>query len=167
MRHERWVTTTVSADYEVSTLGQVRRATPGKNTRPGAMRKWVYGNDGYPRVGIGKKQHLVHRLVALAFLGQPPVAGMDVAHSDGDRGNPSLDNIRWATRAENNADKVLHGTHPYGARMPLAKIDAETAQIIRTSPESQPELSARFGIHQSQVSRIKSGRAWKEVACAH
>ena len=48
-------------------------------------------------------------LVVLAFLGPPPFPGAHAAHFDGDKLNNRLSNLRWASPAENEADKRRHG----------------------------------------------------------
>ncbi len=69
------------------------------------------GSHGYPKINLGfRKTRLVHVIVAEAFFGPRPV-GHDVLHGDGNRTNPNLKNLRYGTRAENNADMVLHRTH--------------------------------------------------------
>jgi hypothetical protein len=51
----------------------------------------------------------VHRLVLKAFVGPCP-EGMEGCHWDGDACNNKLDNLRWATHAENVEDSIRHGT---------------------------------------------------------
>jgi hypothetical protein len=58
---------------------------------------------------------LVHRLMAIAFLGEPP-PGCEVCHNDGDGTNNVLSNIRWGTRSENILDSVQHGTNHWTTR---------------------------------------------------
>ena len=53
-----------------------------------------------------------HTLVAKAFLGPCPIAGMEVLHGNGDRADNRVENLRWGTRSENMQDAVRHGTHP-------------------------------------------------------
>lgn len=69
---------------------------------------------------------LIHRLVLEAFVGPCP-AGLECCHNDGDRGNATLRNLRWDTRAANTLDAVRQRTnlnarkttcpegHPYDA----------------------------------------------------
>lgn len=68
---------------------------------------------GYPVVTLTKDsvqtQYLVHRLVAQEFIGPCP-DGYEVAHNDGNRANPQVSNLRYATRRENIADQIGHGT---------------------------------------------------------
>jgi hypothetical protein len=107
--------------YEVSNLGQVRslaRVVPstahgGRRTIHPRTLKPRLDRDGYPIVTLTKnsvyKLVPVHRLVALAFHGPCP-DGYECAHMDGNRGNPCATNLTWATKAENEAHKYLHGT---------------------------------------------------------
>lgn len=58
--------------------------------------------DGYYIVGIKGRSRLIHRLVALAFLGEPPSeAHTIVDHIDSDPANNHHTNLRWATHKEN------------------------------------------------------------------
>jgi hypothetical protein len=107
--------------YEVSNLGSVRslaRVVPstargGKRTVHARILKVTADRDGYPLVTLTKHSRYklvpVHRLVALAFHGPCP-DGLECAHLDGNRANPRADNPTWATKAENEAHKYLHGT---------------------------------------------------------
>lgn len=61
------------------------------------------------RDGRGRTEK-VHRLIAIAFLGQPE-ARQEVRHLDGDPSNNRVDNLKWGTRSENIRDSVRHGTH--------------------------------------------------------
>lgn len=104
--------------YEVSDAGRVRswhkRGTRG-NARaeiPQALRPALWR--GYPRVCIvetehGKRTRLVHRLVAVAFLGPCP-EGQEVRHLDGNPANTALTNLAYGTSSENAQDSIRHGT---------------------------------------------------------
>lgn len=105
--------------YEVSDQGRVRtvprRARRGKGTIPvKAKTKSLYlDKSGYWRVSLSDENQvrtqLVHRLVALAFLG-PEEDGHEVRHIDGDPGNAELTNLRWGSHSDNELDKSAHGT---------------------------------------------------------
>ena len=107
--------------YEVSDHGRVRsvdRISKNKNGHlrrlSGQTRKTWKNKDGYPSVTLKvngvQSNHYVHRLVLLAFVGQPP-EGAEGCHNDGDRTNSHLENLRWDTRSENMYDMVRHGNH--------------------------------------------------------
>jgi len=72
---------------------------------------------GYRYVRLSKdgimRNHLVHRLVAQAFL--PFGDGQDqVNHIDFDRANNGTDNLEWCTRSENQKHSVKNGRGRYG-----------------------------------------------------
>ena len=63
---------------------------------------------------------LNHRLVMFAFVGPCP-PGQEVRHLDGDKLNPSLDNLVYGTRSENMRDMVRHGAHACFRLKPTCK----------------------------------------------
>jgi hypothetical protein len=128
MNEETWRPIARHAGYEVSDLGRVRsldriitKIQCGRTVyarqrgcvlRPGRTRV------GYLLVVLGRgAPAYVHHLVLEAFVGPRP-AGCQAAHGDGNKLNNTLENLRWASPKENNADKVRHGTYLFGARTP-------------------------------------------------
>lgn len=98
----------------------------------------------------------VHALVAEAFLGPCP-EGEEVCHGDGNGRNNRLTNLRYGTRAANEADKDGHGTHQRGQQNPSANLTNEQAEEIRrlrAGGVKLKELAVRFGVRESTVSRI-------------
>ena len=59
-------------------------------------------NDGIQKL---KK---IHRLIALHYISNPENKP-EVDHIDRDRQNNNIDNLRWATRSENNSNKEIWG----------------------------------------------------------
>lgn len=68
--------------------------------------KVTYGNDagGYKMVNLGTG-HCVHRLVAMAFLGEPPTPDHTVDHINRDKSDNRLVNLRWATNSEQSRNR--------------------------------------------------------------
>ncbi len=94
-------------EYYVNKDGEIL-STKGANDR---ILKYKHHKEGYPMVTLtqrlGKKKPLyicVHKLVALAFLGNPPTPyGVTkgctrVKHIDGDYSNPKASNLKWANK---------------------------------------------------------------------
>lgn len=98
--------------YEVSNLGNVRRWEAGKGTRAGWPLIPSIASTGYPVVTLcisGRRRvQYVHRLVARAFLGEPP-AGMLVNHIDGDKTHSALTNLEYVTRSQNAVHALTTG----------------------------------------------------------
>ncbi|WP_336974201.1 NUMOD4 motif-containing HNH endonuclease [Sphingobium aromaticiconvertens] len=125
---------------------------------------------GYFRwtVGLSRDGHcstrLVHQLVMEAFVG-PRSSGIEVAHGDGDPLNNRLDNLRYATPAENTADKVAHGTVAQGGRVAGAKLSEDQVRAIKSQKGRLRlrELAALYGVAESAISRIQNGVRWGHV----
>ena len=158
-------------EYEVSDYGHVRRAQPSPGTRIGRMLKpWKNKRSGYLQVGLwrnNRQQRMtVHRLVALAFLGNSPSPAHLVAHNDGTRQNNHWRNLRWATQKENMADTFVHGTHNRGARNGQAKMDEVYVRAIRRMEVMgipRIVVAEGFGLCRQTVDDIVNLRRWGHV----
>ena len=84
--------------WQVSSEGRCQ------NSR-GEISHGCLASSGYCVVRICGRKFLVHRLVAHAFLGPPPIeAAWQVNHIDGNCSNNRKDNLEWASHSEN----ILH-----------------------------------------------------------
>jgi hypothetical protein len=101
---EVWKPVTVCGDYEISNMGRIRRATPGKKTYVGKILKDQKVGSGYRAIRLtmsGKQyQFYIHRLVAIEFIGEVP-NGYEVNHKDGDKTNNAVANLEYMTRSQN------------------------------------------------------------------
>jgi len=107
--------------YEISNLGNlrsvdriVRYKSSGTMLRRGRPMKQCKNKYGYMDVRLGKegveKAHLVHRLVAMAFLDNPEDKPQ-VNHKNGVKWNNCLENLEWSTLSENR----LHAFRELGS----------------------------------------------------
>jgi hypothetical protein len=106
----------------------------------------------------------VHCVMCELRHGQPPTPQHEVAHScgNGTKGCVAPNHLSWKTHAENEADKIVHGTHNRGERHPLAKLTtADVLEIRKTQGVTQYILADRYGVSQSAISLIKLGKLWK------
>lgn len=155
--------------YEVSNFGEVRgvdRWVPsvhGERFKKGVIKSKKTDKDGYFRVYLSKsskkKQFMVHRLVAEAFLdnlNNDPV----VNHIDGDKQNNRADNLEWCTRSYND----LHA-FKLGLRVPTCggtskavyKLDKDTMAILGKYP-SLAEAGRQNGLTTQAISYVVNGK---------
>lgn len=111
--------------YEVSTAGGVRsldrfysRNGVAVKTR-GRTLKVTVMSSGHLSLHLFKhgksRGFLVHRLVALTFLGPAPEGKPNVLHGDNNPANNHVSNLRWGSQKENMDDAVKAGTSdPWG-----------------------------------------------------
>jgi len=155
-----------SGVYQVSNLGRVRNAVNGK------VLKLMGNGTGYLYVGLyadgRRKNHYVHRLVALAYLhnreGKPCVN-----HIDSFRSNNVVSNLEWCSYSEN----TLHGYSSgglsrVGIKNPQAKLDDEKVATIKKIKSSEEGLSIAniakmFSVSPSTISDILNGRTWSHI----
>lgn len=105
----------------------------------------------------------VHRLVCLAFHGEAPEGKCEVAHLNGNPMDNRPENLAWKSTAENEADKVSHGTSNRGSRHGMHKLTEEAVtemRKLRAEGCSQALLAERYGVSQTQVSQVTRGLAW-------
>jgi hypothetical protein len=108
------------------------------------------------------KQRLVHQLVLEAFAGPRP-ENCQVRHLDGDPSNNKLDNLAWGTKAENEADKIKHGTLLFGTANPSSKLTEADVLDIRASNKRQVDLAGIYGVSQAVISAVRLRKIWKHV----
>jgi hypothetical protein len=87
--------------YSARDNGAVLRHTPNaKQARP-TDNKWTFGklnnNSGYLEIASVP----IHRIITVAFNGDPPTKEHVVDHIDTNKQNNRPDNLRWVTRLEN------------------------------------------------------------------
>lgn len=162
-----WWTIEFFPAYEVSEFGDVRRILPAHGATVGAVIKPKPHKFGYPRYKLRMNGREVgieaHRLVALAFLGQPPFPKAEVAHGDGDPLNNHYSNLRWSTHKDNEKDKVAHGTAPIGAKNGMAKLTSNKVAEIRAKRVEGQTLAAiasQYGVTFQAISKIVRGDRW-------
>jgi len=82
-----------------------------------------------------------HTLVALKYIGQPPVKGMEVDHKDNNKANNHWSNLQWVTHSYNISKSYQQGRAHYwkdktrpsptiGTRMKMANAKNKRIQFI-------------------------------------
>lgn len=165
--------------YEASSLGRIRsvdrlitqRTRWGGTTsynKSGCIIQPRKSRNGYLLVNVSNgeeyRTNSVHRLVAMAFHGQPVGDKNQVAHGDGDKSNNREDNLRWATALENAEDRDLHGRTVRGEAHHSAKLNDETVRSILAANDNLATLSKRFGVTVTAIHKVRTGASWAGLA---
>jgi hypothetical protein len=130
--------------------------------------KWPYATGaGYGRIMIGSKLESVHRMACEEENGPPPTPEHEAAHScgNGHLGCVTKRHLSWKTSAENQADRIVHGTDMRGERHVNAKLtEKEVREIIALKgKERQEDTAQRYGVKQAHISSIQVGRSWSWI----
>lgn len=166
---------TYHGNYDVSNLGRVRSRAPQGPAKTGMLRLMTpsIANNGYLVVTFGpgygftkKKRHLVHRLVAAAFIGPCPDE-QECRHKDDDRANARLDNIEYGTHQQNVQDCIDRGrtNRAVGERAGLSKLTTADVLNIRSLTPFlyDGEIAALFGTAPTNVWAIRTRFTWRHV----
>lgn len=112
------------------------------------------------------RNHYIHRLVLLAFVGKCPI-GMESRHIDGNPDNNKLSNLSWGTKKQNGEDRVKHKTTQTGEKNSEAKITDKDALEIRnlysTGNFTYVALGLKFRLSRSQIWRVLKRKCWKHL----
>lgn len=130
-------------------------------------------DDGYLQIELfveGKRKYMrVHRLVALAFLGEPPADKPETRHLDGNQKHNHYTNLAFGTRLQNMEDRARHGRNPKGTKNGRAKVDETDVGEIRRfllDGISASALARSFHLEKTTVLDIGRGKLWPDVPAA-
>jgi len=147
--------------YAVSNTGRVESIKRRKPMR-------TYKNCGYERVCLNsrnqQKHHLVHALVAFAFIGPRPL-GLTINHRNGRKGLNWASNLEYLTNLENSQHAVMLGLSNRGSRHGKAKLNERKVLEIRAKAAevSQDLMAVQYGCSPTTISRVISRQMWKHV----
>ena len=175
---ETWKRSPLGPDHvEVSNLGRVRtldRVAPSRRHKQESQLRagkilspWV-SKVGYLTVSIkegGKRpKYTVHRLVASAFCdGFEP--GLSVNHIDGDKLNNHASNLEWVTLERNTGMTWETGqstAEAHAQKLTIASVSDIKSRIRDGEPCAA--IAKRYGVSDTMIYSIRSGRRWKSVA---
>ena len=116
-----------------------------------------------------RKQHKIHRLVALTFIPNPENKPQ-VNHIDGNKANNHIDNLEWASAKENTKHAWDSGlaNSISGVRRTDSKLSEEDVKYIRENyvPKSKEfgcrALAKKFNVSPPAISNVVNGKTYKE-----
>lgn len=151
--------------YQINESGVVVRVARSCGAVVGKKLRWTIMSNGYAKVSLCassiRKEFLVHRLVAMTFIGNPEKN--DVCHCDGNKLNNHVSNLRIDTRKGNMADQIRFGKTPRGEKCGSNKYKTEFVIRLRErldSGESVSSIHNETGIPRPTLYGIKSRQTW-------
>lgn len=122
------------------------------------------GDHGRGIVQFDKRVMSAPRYMCTLAHGEPPTPSYEAAHScgKGHIGCVHPGHLSWKTRAENEADKLDHGTLRRGRDINTNKLTENQVREIRQRlrNESGEALASAYGVTPSQISSIKTRKTW-------
>lgn len=177
LKGEGWRPINIFVGYFVSDCGRVMST----------IRKDHYGNihterilmdghinGGYVKIALtcaitgNKKIVPLHRLVATAFLGEPPI-GYVVNHKDGNKLNNIPSNLEWCTAAENSKHAWRTGLTPQplkGEAHPNSKLNNKSVLEIRKQRASGAlivNLAKEYSVNVMTIRRVLYNENWTHI----
>lgn len=130
--------------------------------------------DGYMHVTLGvrvhgkraRRRYPVHRLVCLAFHGQPGEGANVTRHLNGASRDNRSTNLAWGTHGDNSQDAIRHGTLGKGMRAHRRKLtEAQVKDICSriAEGESSSSLAREFGVHTYYPAQLAKGKTWRHL----
>jgi hypothetical protein len=117
-----------------------------------------------PRKGAGVVSYRAHRLALFLETG---ILGEVALHMCDNKLCCNPRHLKWGTQIENRSDCVAKGRHARGGSHGMAKHMSD--QVVRDIRKSCADgatrsgLAKKYGVSQSAIGRIASGRAWRHV----
>jgi len=171
---EQWETIKAYPDYAVSDQGRIKRLTSRTCAKAGTILKTPGRSKSRPYLSVdlcypgGRRTELVHRLVAIAFLGRPPFLGAEVNHIDADKGNAAASNLEWVTSSANQQ-------HAYDSGLQTAKGESngqarlkefevlEMRALHSADGVDIETLAERYGVHKRTAQDVVCRKSWAHI----
>jgi hypothetical protein len=156
----------VAPNYEISTLGTIKKTTKTPGPQSISIRT---DKDGYEVTHLsvnGRQRYFrIHRLMAVTFLGESP---MHVHHKNGVKSDNRLENLEYLTPAKNR----WHGTNTLdsykkGEAHGNSKLNSEQVEaihLLRKNGWSGPKIGKVVGCTSANVYTILKGKGWGHIA---
>lgn len=128
---------------------------------------WIGGKNekGYGQLIVNGRMIKAHRFSYELHKGPIP-EGKVVMHSCDNRKCVNPEHLSIGTQAENMLDMKNKNRQARGSSHTNCKLNEDQVKEIKIKLNlglSQRKIANEYGIHESQISLIKTGRTWKDV----
>lgn len=114
---------------------------------------------GYGRVRHDGRRRNAHRVSLILATGQDP-RGLQAAHTCGRQLCVNPRHLRWATQAENEADKAQHGTKRRGGHVNGGTLTEQQVLNAYSDPRATQAVADDLGVGYDAVWKIRNGINW-------
>jgi len=155
---EKWKVYERDINYEVSSLGQVRKVGSVMRRKP------RFNEHMYMRVNLSnQKSHMIHRMVTETFIKKTDGKNY-VNHKNNIPWDNRVKNLEWVTPKENSEHAAKLGCYYNGARVHTSKVTEEQAKHIKyIDKRSNTVIAEEYNMTRQNVSRIRCGKTWKHI----
>lgn len=125
---------------------------------------WPFGcfANGYGSVFFEGKNVGAHVVSCEKAHGKRPHEDYEAAHSCGTRPCINEHHLRWATKPENAADRLVHGTDNRGERHSMSKLtEADVLEIRQSAGKiDAQEFSELHGVTREAIYMARNRKSW-------
>jgi len=162
-KDEEWVDIPTLPGYQISNKARIRAKTrvimnKGRaHIRKASYCRYHKGKGGYMFARLSVKgvvkKHYIHRLMMMAFVGPIP-EGKEVDHINRIRDDNRIENLRYVTKQEQNANRVLNPS--LGEDCNFSKLTEKQVREIRSisPPYNFPLMSKKYGVKEATIKRV-------------
>lgn len=147
--------------YAVSNTGEVYNTFTGRKLKQSTINKNYKQVSLYPHTG-DRKNLLVHRLVAIAFIDNPLNLPF-INHIDNNPSNNHVSNLEWCTASYNTQYSYDTGRQPLtGNDHGYSKLDQYQVTVIRTlfKDLTVRQIAEYFKVSTSTIHSIRTFKTW-------
>jgi hypothetical protein len=124
---------------------------------------WPFSSGfGYGYYSYNRKVMHVHRAVCFEVYGGPPSLEYHAAHSCGNRICCNPNHLRWATRSDNEKDKLVQGRDNRGVKHYNSKLSEQDVRMIRKLQGKKSALSVGklYKVDHGTITAIWKRKSW-------